>query len=55
MVHGFRSVLINIAGCLFKRGEIYLNLNSNEHHLSCGFMGYGCLAIPVRRNEELWV
>lgn len=37
---------------MFKRGEIYVNVQKNDYHLSLGFKAYGVMAIQVRRVED---
>lgn len=37
---------------MFKRGEIYVNVQKNDYHLSLGFKAYGVMAIPARRVED---
>lgn len=44
--------ITEMAGCLFKRGEVYFNEQTQEYHLSLGFMAYGCLTISARRHED---
>ena len=36
------------AGCLFVKGECYYNKITEKFMLSLGFLGYGCIGLPLK-------